>query len=117
MSWRIALASADNILVTEHFGRSYWFYIIDAEADGSFRNAEKRFVKPLCEGGEHSRDGLEAALASLGDCAAVIAAKIGPPARAHLEKAGLAVFEQAGPIDALVRQVAAYFARTGRPES
>jgi predicted Fe-Mo cluster-binding NifX family protein len=117
MSWRIALASADNILVTEHFGRSYWFYIVDTEADGSFRNAEKRFVQPLCEGGEHTHDGLEAALASLGDCAAVIAAKIGPPARIHLEKAGLAVFEQAGPIDALVRQVAAYFARSGRPES
>ena len=45
------------------------------------------------------------------DCAAVLTAKIGVPARKRLELAGIAVFEQPARIDEAVKKLAAYYAK------
>ena len=117
MSWRIAVASIDGVLITEHFGRSRWFYIIDVQRDGRGVLVERRSVPPLCEGGSHTVTGMEAQIASLKDCVAVLVAKIGPTAQQCLALAGISVFEEPAEVETAVKQVAAYYLRIHKPES
>jgi nitrogen fixation protein NifB len=104
-------------MVTEHFGRSKWFYIIDIQADGTFVSLERRGVTPLCEGGGHSAETMAAIVQTLRDCVAVLAAKIGPSARKQLELAGLAVFEQPIHIEEAAKKLGAYYAKINQPET
>ncbi|MHB9292270.1 dinitrogenase iron-molybdenum cofactor biosynthesis protein [Hollandina sp. SP2] len=117
MSWRIAVASIDGVLITEHFGRSRWFYIIDVQRDGTGVLVERRSVPPLCEGGNHTVTGMEARIESLKDCVAVLVAKIGPTAQQRLILAGISVFEEPAELETAVKQVAAYYLRIHKPES
>ncbi|GHV29951.1 hypothetical protein AGMMS4952_16340 [Spirochaetia bacterium] len=116
MGWRVAAASIDGILVTEHFGRSNGFYIVDIQPDGTFVPVERRTVTPLCEsGGHHSESGLASCVEALRDCTAVLAAKIGPGARKQLELAGISVFEQPVILEEAAQKLAAYYRRTNQP--
>lgn len=117
MGWRVAAASIDGILVTEHFGRTKWFYIIDVQPDGSFVHLERREVAPLCEGGGHSDTGLSSSVDALQDCLAVLVAKIGPSAKKRLELAGVAVFEQPIIIEEAAQKLASYYERAKQPLS
>ncbi|MDR2053365.1 MAG: dinitrogenase iron-molybdenum cofactor biosynthesis protein [Treponema sp.] len=116
MAWRIALASIDDVLVTEHFGRSKWFYIRDIEADGTSRSLGRRPVQALCGGCEQFDPG-EFSLEPFQDCAAVLTAKIGPGPQKRLEAAGISVFEGPAVIDVAVKKLAAYYARIKKPEN
>jgi predicted Fe-Mo cluster-binding NifX family protein len=117
MGWRVAAASIEGTMVTEHFGRSKVFYIVDIQADGSFTSLERRAVTPLCEGGGHSNSAFAAILESLRDCAAVLVAKIGPSARKQLELAGIAVFEQPIKLEEAAKKLGAYYSKTRQPET
>lgn len=117
MSWRVAAASIDGVLINEHFGRSRWFYIIDIQKDGTGISVERRPVTPLCHSGEHTEAGMASCFEVLKDCVAVLAAKIGSPARKRLEMGGIAVYEEPATIEEAVRKLAAYYARINQPES
>jgi nitrogen fixation protein NifB len=116
MAWRIALASIDDVLVTEHFGRSKWFYIRDVEPDGTSKSLGRRPVQSLCGNCEQSDPG-EFSLEPFLDCVAVLTAKIGPAPQKRLEAAGLTVFEGPAVIDEAVKKLAAYYARIKKPEN
>jgi predicted Fe-Mo cluster-binding NifX family protein len=117
MAWRVAAASIEGTMVTEHFGRSKVFYIVDIQPDGSFAVRERRAVDPLCNEGHHSESAFGAAIESLRDCAAVLVAKIGPGARKQLELAGIAVFEQPITIAEAAQKLSSYYARIKQPEN
>ncbi|GHU18205.1 dinitrogenase iron-molybdenum cofactor biosynthesis protein [Spirochaetia bacterium] len=133
MSWRIAVTSADGVLINQHFGHARWFFIIDIERDGSSTITEKRDVTPWCDienhgGSEHSCGGKDASCATPGpggngiadsitDCIAVITAQIGPPARKKLELAGISVFEEPAKIEDAVKKLAAYYVKTNTAEN
>jgi predicted Fe-Mo cluster-binding NifX family protein len=117
MSWRVAVASIDNVLITEHFGRAKWFYILDIERDGTYTTLERRLVDPLCNHGGHSEEGLAGSLEAIKDCLAVLVAVIGPSAKKRLELSGISVFEQPDKVEDAVNKLAAYYVRTGRAES
>jgi predicted Fe-Mo cluster-binding NifX family protein len=120
MSWRIAITSADGVLINQHFGHAKRFYIVDIEKDGGFTVAEERETAPWCGCGGHEKDsqpGDSGIADMIKDCIAVLTARIGPPARKKLELAGLAVFEEPAPIDEAVKKLAAYYAKTGREEN
>lgn len=114
MSWRIAVASIDNVLITEHFGRSKWFYILDIESDGTYATVERRLVNPLCDHGGHSEEGLQGSIEAIKDCIAVLVAVIGPSAKKRLELAGISVFEEPDKVERAVKKLAAYYTRTGQ---
>jgi predicted Fe-Mo cluster-binding NifX family protein len=119
MSWRIAVTSADGVLINQHFGHAEWFLIIDIEKDGSFSIVERRSVTPWCSSGADIRDaepGTSNIAGSIHDCIALLTARIGPPARKKLELAGLSVFEELISIDDAVKKLAAYYAKTKRLE-
>jgi predicted Fe-Mo cluster-binding NifX family protein len=114
MGWRVAAASIDGILVTEHFGRSKGFYIVDIQPDGTFVTVERRTVTPLCLSEDHSA--MASTVQTLRDCTAVLVAKIGPSARKQLELAGISVFEQPVTIEEAAQKLAAYYGRIKAPE-
>ena len=97
-SYRVALASTDNIHVDQHFGRAESFLIVDVAEDGSFEEVEQRFVIPVCQGGHHEKEGMKRGVAGVSDCNFVLAAKIGPGAVYELEQNGIAAFEMAGSV-------------------
>jgi predicted Fe-Mo cluster-binding NifX family protein len=114
MSWRVAVASIDNVLITEHFGRAKWFYVLDIQDDGTYTTLERRLVDPLCDHGGHSEPGLLGSIEAIKDCIAVLVAVIGPAAKKRLELAGISVFEQPDKVDEAVKKLAAYYKRTGQ---
>lgn len=113
MSWRIALASIDNVLVTEHFGRSKYFYIRDLEPDGTSKTVERRLFEGLCASCENHNPG-EFNLDIFKDCTAVLTVKAGTPVQKRLEEAGISVFEGPAIIDEALKKLAAYYVRTRR---
>ncbi|MDR0876735.1 MAG: dinitrogenase iron-molybdenum cofactor biosynthesis protein [Treponema sp.] len=120
MSWRVAVTSADGLLINQHFGHAEWFYIIDAEKDGMFKVAEKRAVTPWCRNENMAADkepGTSGIANDIKDCIAVLTAMIGGPARKKLELAGVAIFEQPDKIDEAIKKLAAYYVKTKQPET
>jgi predicted Fe-Mo cluster-binding NifX family protein len=114
MSWRAAVTSADGVLVNIHFGHANRFYIFDVERDGTAKLAEQRPVRPWCTSENQHKDGEEGSSGiadKLQDCAAVLTARIGPPARKKLELAGLTVFEKPAPIEDALKELAAYYTK------
>jgi predicted Fe-Mo cluster-binding NifX family protein len=115
MSWRVAVTSADGVLINVHFGHADRFYIYDIEPDGTAKLAEQRPVQPWCNNDAHHKDGEAGSSGiaeSIPDCIAVLTAMIGAPARKKLELAGIAVFEQPDKIDEALGKLAAYYVRT-----
>ena len=109
---RVAVATTDGKMVNEHFGRALSFHIYDVDAVG-WTLVEKREVKPLCEsGGGHTSDGLLSCAASLSDCAAVVAVKIGGGARRTLASKDISVFEQPDSIENVLTKLSAYYTKT-----
>ena len=120
MSWRVAITSADGVLINQHFGHAKCFYIVDIEKDGGFTVVEQRETAPWCGCGGHEKDaepGDSGIADTIKDCIAVLTARIGPPARKKLELAGLSVFEEPAPIAGAVKKLAAYYAKTGQVEN
>lgn len=114
MPWRVAVTSADGVLINQHFGHARWFYIIDIESDGSFAVVEKRETVPWCRSGADERDteaGDSGIAGIIQDCIAVLTARIGPPARRKLELAGLSVFDNPAKIEDAVKKLAVYYVK------
>jgi predicted Fe-Mo cluster-binding NifX family protein len=117
MPWRVAIASIDGILITEHFGRSRFFYVVDVARDGSAVPVERREVDPACNTGGHTDPGMDAVIATLKDCAAVLVAQIGPGAQQKLQRAGISAIEGPAKADEAYKKLAEYFIRSNRPEN
>ena len=111
MSWRVAVTSADGVLINQHYGHAAWFLIYDIGTDGTCTLVEKRAVDPWCNsaGRADAEDGHSGIAGDITDCAAVLTARIGPPARKKLELAGIAVFEEQAPIDDALKKLARYY--------
>ncbi|GHV17114.1 nitrogen fixation protein NifX [Spirochaetia bacterium] len=117
MAWRVAIASIDGILITEHFGRSRFFYVVDIQRDGSVVPVERRDVDPSCGTGGHSDSGLESVVSTLKDCAAVLVAKIGPGAQQQLQRRGIHAIEGPAVAEEAYKKLADYYIKTKFPEN
>ncbi|MDR1445030.1 MAG: dinitrogenase iron-molybdenum cofactor biosynthesis protein [Treponema sp.] len=124
MAWRVAVTSADGVLINQHFGHARWLFIYDVERDGTSALVERRTVDPWCTGRTGACSPGNAGIAgNMGDCIAVLTARIGPPARKELELAGISVFEEPSAIDGALRKLARYYSKTqktggpGSPQS
>jgi nitrogen fixation protein NifB len=112
-SWRIAVASSNRLDINRHFGQAACFAVFALKADGKCEFIEERGFNQFCA--DCGQEDLAARIGIFADCAAVIAAKVGPAAKKELEKAGLLVFEQAGSIEENLRKLAKYLSRSDRP--
>ncbi|MDR1909232.1 MAG: dinitrogenase iron-molybdenum cofactor biosynthesis protein [Spirochaetaceae bacterium] len=116
MAWRIAITSADDVLINQHFGHARWFVIRDLERDGTIVHRGRRDISQVCGNGDHGAGVWDEVLEVLRDCSAVITARIGPGPRKRLELAGIAVFEELASIDDALKMLAAYYAKTNKEE-
>lgn len=108
---RFAVASRSGVLVDKHFGQADEFYIY--ESDGK-RAAfvERRSVDKYCAGKEvcdEKTDKITRLLASIEDCAAVLALRIGDAPAKKLEEKGIKVITTYDSIENAVIKAAAGF--------
>lgn len=105
MSYKVAIASKDGKVITEHFGRCRRFLIADIDPQQN----EYRFdgfldVTPPCNSGEHDDSAFQAIAEALSGCRIVLVNRIGPAAEQILGQYGIDALEYPGLIDdALLR--------------
>jgi predicted Fe-Mo cluster-binding NifX family protein len=119
MSWRVAVTSADGVLINQHYGHATWFLIYDVDRNGTSTLVERRAVDPWCNSANHAdaEEGDSGIARDIGDCAAVLTAQVGPPARKKLELAGVSVFEERSSIEEALKKLALYYSKTHRAEN
>jgi predicted Fe-Mo cluster-binding NifX family protein len=118
MAWRIAVTSADGELINQHFGHAHWVFVYDLDRDGTGVLIERRDISQTCGcgSGDHGERAWPDTLESVGDCTALITAKIGPTPRKRLELAGISVFEEPAVISEALSKLAAYYVKTKKAE-
>jgi len=107
---RVAIGTHTGVRVSEHFGHATRFEIWELEPDGA-RLVESRVNRPACGVGSDRADELmDASVAAVADCRAVVVARLGECALNRLDKLGILAFETEDPVDATVRQLRDYAA-------
>ncbi len=107
-SVRVAIGADAGVRVSEHFGHASRFEIWEVGPQGSHL-VETRVNRPACGTGHARADELmDASVALVADCRAVVVAQIGECALNRLDKLGILAFETDDPVDATVRQLAGY---------
>ena len=107
---RVAIGTHSGVRVSEHFGQATRFEIWEVALDGA-RLVETRVNRPACgTGSDHADALMEASVAAVADCRAVVVARIGECALNRLDKLGVLAFETDDPVDATVRELATYAA-------
>ncbi len=97
---KVAVASSDGIMVNQHLGKATRFLIYDDSAV----LLETRTARPPRPGDDLVQEShLARQLELVGDCAAVIAMRIGPGAKEDLLLRGIVPVEAPGPVEAAVR--------------
>lgn len=76
LGYRIAVASKDGKVVTDHFGHCGKFIIIEVDNE-NYRFIEQRLVTPPCRGGIHTKSGIEEVLTTIEDCMYILVYQIG----------------------------------------
>jgi predicted Fe-Mo cluster-binding NifX family protein len=105
---RVAIATHSGVRVSEHFGHATRFEIWEVRPEGS-RLVETRINRPPCDSGSDRADQMmDASVAAVADCRAVVVARLGDCALTRLDKLGILAFETDDRVDATVRQLAAY---------
>ncbi len=88
LSARIAVATRSGGIVDQHFGHAKEFLVYDVAREGA-RLVGRRATAAYCSGGEGDDDALSVALRAIGDCRAVLVAKVGHCPKGKLAAAGI----------------------------
>lgn len=105
--FRVAVASTDGYTVDTHFGRANDFYIYQYLID-EWIFVEKRNVKPVCQGGQHSIAAMEQNVDQFADCQFVVASKIGTGAMSVLQGKHIQAMALPGDINEVLEKVFTY---------
>lgn len=73
---RVAVATKEGVMVSEHFGHAKAFHIYELSPD-SCRLLEQRQVRHYCLGGSSDKTAMAEILDTIEDCDAVFVAKVG----------------------------------------
>ena len=101
--WRIAVVSRDGVGVNERFHRASDDFVFEWTAAG-LRFVDRRLRPP--SKGPVFRDYAGLAL-QLADCRTIVALAFNGEAKRELERLGFRLHEARGPIDAVIRRLAA----------
>lgn len=106
MSFKVAVASTDGIVINQHFGHADQFHIIELNPnDLSHHFVESRAVQHVCQGHAHHHEAIDAVLDTLSDVQAILVAKIGQGASDYLESRGMVVYEAPFAADAVIEKI------------
>ncbi|MBP5332149.1 MAG: hypothetical protein J6Y89_09890 [Lachnospiraceae bacterium] len=113
--YRIAVGSADGVNITEHFGSSRAFRIVEIDQETDEESALAVIEVVHSEGCGHGHDQamLEAKIQSLLDwqVTAVLVARIGPGSERMLTKNGIQVLESEGSIENAMVKIKRFYKR------
>jgi predicted Fe-Mo cluster-binding NifX family protein len=73
---RVAVATKEGMVVSEHFGHAKAFHVYDLSTEGCHL-VEQRKVRHYCLGGSSDKTAMAEILDTIQDCDAVFVAKIG----------------------------------------
>lgn len=94
MSYRVAAASTDGVVINQHFGHADRFHIVEiAPETGTYQFMETREVIPCCQCGDHELSAFDAVLEQLHDVQAILVSKIGDGAADYLEQHGALAYQ------------------------
>ena len=103
---RVAIATHTGVRVSEHFGHATRFEIWEVRPRAARVSSKTRVNRPSCGVGADRADELmDASVAAVADCRAVVVARLGECAINRLDKLGILAFETEDPVDATVRQL------------
>ena len=122
MSYKIAVATSDNLNVNQHFGGADSFKIYSAE-NLDFQLLEERKVTVAksenqqgCQGGCQGGNGggcsggsMTETVGLVADCRAVVATKIGRNARQQLEAKAISVFDVDVSVNEALSKIVGYY--------
>ncbi|WP_370674674.1 NifB/NifX family molybdenum-iron cluster-binding protein [Pleomorphomonas sp. PLEO] len=106
---RVAIGTSTGARVSEHFGHATRFEIWEVGPAGS-RFLETRNNRPACGSGcgDRAEAVMDASVALIADCKAVVVSRLGECAINRLTKLGILAFETDDTVDDTVRQLAAF---------
>lgn len=106
---RVAIGTSTSARVSEHFGHATRFEIWEVSPAGS-RFLESRNNRPACDSGCGDRADavMDASVALIADCRAVVVSRLGECAINRLARLGILAFETDDTVDDTVRQLAAF---------
>lgn len=106
MTYRVAIASTDGIVVNQHFGRADRFHIVEIIPEsGKYQFLQSRTVSPCCQCGDHEISAFDAVLEALHDVQAILVSKVGSGASDYLEQHGMLIYEAPYPIKPLLEKI------------
>ncbi len=105
MTYRVALASSDGIVVNRHFGRSEKFQIYEVNDVHEARFIEERGNIPSCQEFEHSEEALLKTIEIIKDCRIVFVSRIGKGAYAELRTYGIEAFEMTMEVNEIIEKL------------
>lgn len=104
-----ALASKDGKFISQHFGHTPYFYIVEIDEENYqwiFR--ERRENIPPCHFGEHDDKAFSDSISLVKDCQVLFAVKVGPYAKVALQRENIQVLETTGFIEDVLEKYLAY---------
>jgi hypothetical protein len=132
MSYKIAIASSDEITIDLKFGSATAFLIYEVRDDGTCECLERRIVservktevpsmcgeKGECLGGGcHSSGPANPRVDLIADCRCVLCKKTGDPIQKQLDKKAISSFDVTGEIEDALHKIAQYFYRVDHHHS
>lgn len=111
MGWRITITSSNGQEVDQRFGQATRFYMVDLEADGSFRLLEALETSSYCKQCGGARKDLEELLNRVSGCTAVLTLKVGDFVQEVLREQGIDIFQQSGAVKDLLPKIGLYYRR------
>ncbi len=106
----MAIATSDDKVINQHFGKARRFIIIESDGE-EIKVLEVRENRPACgsvEYGGHAEDVLEKSVSLINDCDAVLCSRIGGGAAEELQSRGIEPVEAPGFIEENVLAYARY---------
>ena len=105
MTYKVALASSDGIVVNRHFGRSEKFQIYEINEVHEAKFIEERENTPSCQEFEHSEEALLKTIEVIKDCRIVFVSRIGVGAYDELRRHGIEAFEMAREVNEIIEKL------------
>jgi nitrogen fixation protein NifX len=104
MKYRIAIATKDGKVVTDHFGHCKRYSIVEVE-NGEYHFMEYRDVKAPCDGGEHTTQAIDEVIKRIKDCRYAVVNQIGGGALQILTENQIKIYEYKGYVKDALRNL------------
>lgn len=109
MSYLVAVATSDGVIIDTHFGHASSFLIIEVDDDGSYEEIEEREVLAACGGGGEcsacAGSKMNEIAGQLKDVDFVLCARSGPHAQEALKRYDVAMLDVIMPISRAIPKI------------